>query len=158
MTASQYDVVVVGSGCAGLTAAIGLARAGFAVAVVESDKSAGSSGMLGGICSAESLIQPDILGPECVEALAWERRLIERGSFATDGRRIAGAIYRDADAFQSSYTILRPHFTHNLAELARSCGIAVRTETTVESLIREGRSIIGVATTRGPLYAQLVFL
>ena len=35
MTSSHFDVVVVGAGCAGLTAAIGLARAGFAVAVVE---------------------------------------------------------------------------------------------------------------------------
>ncbi len=42
MSVRQYDVVVVGAGCAGLTAAIGLARAGFAVAVVE------AAPMLGG--------------------------------------------------------------------------------------------------------------
>ena len=32
---SNYDVLVVGAGAAGLTAAIGLVKAGFAVAVVE---------------------------------------------------------------------------------------------------------------------------
>ncbi len=32
------------------------------------------------------------------------------------------------------------------------------TETTAESLIREGRRVIGVATTRGPLYGDLLFL
>jgi flavin-dependent dehydrogenase len=158
MTFAQYDVVVVGAGCAGLTAAIGLARAGFTVAVVESAKEVGVGGMIGGVCSAESLVQPDILGPEGIEASAWERRLIERGSFATDGRRLAGYIYRDADAFFPSYIVLRSRFNQKLAEAARAYGVTLQTETTVEGLIRDGRRIIGVATTHGPLYARLTFL
>jgi flavin-dependent dehydrogenase len=158
MTCAQYDVVVVGAGCAGLTAAIGLARAGFSVAVVEAAKATGGSGVIGGVCFAEGLIQPDILGSDGVESLAWERRLVERGSFATDGRRLAGCIYRDAEAFRSCYTVLRSHFTQNLAEAARALGAVLQTQTAVESLIRDGRRIIGVATTRGPMYARLVFL
>ncbi len=106
MSASRYDVVVVGAGCAGLTAALGLARTGFAVAVVEAAQ-VGGAGALGGVCFAENLVEPDILGADAVEALAWERRLIERGSFATDGRRLVGNIYRDADAFRHCYTVLR---------------------------------------------------
>jgi electron transfer flavoprotein-quinone oxidoreductase len=141
-----------------LTAALGLARAGFSVAVVEAAKEVGNVGLIGGICYAESLIQPDILGPAGVEVSACERRLIERGSFATDGRRLAGYIYRDADAFFPCYTVLRSRFNHNLAESARAYGVSLRTETTVESLIREGRRIIGVATTSGPLYGRLTFL
>jgi electron transfer flavoprotein-quinone oxidoreductase len=35
MSLSQYDVIVVGAGAAGLSAAIGLARGGFSVIVVE---------------------------------------------------------------------------------------------------------------------------
>ena len=35
MPASNFDVVVVGAGAAGLTAALGLARAGFRVAALE---------------------------------------------------------------------------------------------------------------------------
>jgi flavin-dependent dehydrogenase/ferredoxin-like protein FixX len=158
MTLVPYDVVIVGAGCAGLTAAVGLARAGFTVAVLEAAREAGGSGMLGGVCFAESLIQADILGAEEVEALPWEQRLIERGSFVTDGRRLAGYIYRDADAFFPCYTFLRSSFGQKLVEAARAYGVALHTETTVESLIRDGRRIIGAATTRGPFYAHLVFV
>jgi flavin-dependent dehydrogenase/ferredoxin-like protein FixX len=158
MTCAQYDVVIVGAGCAGLTAAIALGKAGFSVAVVETAKEAGVGGMIGGVCFAEGLVQPDILGADGVEALAWERRLIERGSFATDGRRLAGYIYRDADAFRPCYIVLRSHFTRSLAQAARAHGAVLHTQLTVESLIRDGRRISGVATRHGPLYAHLVFL
>jgi flavin-dependent dehydrogenase len=156
--ALQYDAVVVGAGYAGLTAAIGLARNGFAVAVVEAAQTVGEGGTLGGVCFAENLIQPDILGPAGMESLAWERRLVERGSFASDGRRLAGYIYRDADAFRPCYLVSRRRFLQHLAAAASAYGVVLQTETTVESLIREGRRIIGAATTHGPLYAPLVFL
>jgi electron transfer flavoprotein-quinone oxidoreductase len=158
MNRTQYDVVIVGAGCAGLTAAIGLARAGFTVVVVETAKEDCGAGLLGGVCFTDTLLQTDILGPEGMEPLAWERRLIERGSFFTDGRRITGTIYRDADAFLSCYTFLRSRFSKHLAEKAKGYGVELLTKSTVESLIRAGRRIIGVATTRGPLYAQLTFL
>ncbi len=158
MSFAQYDVVVVGAGCAGLTAAIGLSRAGFAVAIVEAAPMAGGGNELGGVCFAENLAHPEILGTEGVEALAWERRLIERGSFVTDGRRLVGSTYRDPDAFRHGYTVLRPLFDHHLAQIARTHGVALLAETTVEGLIRDGRRVIGVATSRGPLYGDLVFL
>lgn len=151
MDCSVYDVAVVGGGCAGLTAAIGLARAGFTVGVVEA-ADIGVSGSLGGVFRAEGL------SLEEVGALPWERRLIERGVFLTDGRRISGSYYRDADAFRHCFTVLRSRFDSHLAETARREGVEVRTATTVASLIREGRRIIGVATTHGPVYAKLTFL
>lgn len=155
---SNYDVVVVGAGCAGMTAAIGLARSGFAVAVLEAAAYPGAENWSGCVYFCENLAHPDILGPDGVESLAWERRLIERGSFVTNGHGLFGISYRDPRAFRHCYTVLRPIFDHHLAQIAVRHGIALLNETTAESLIREGNRVIGIATNRGPLYADLVFL
>src|SRR5579871_1113888 len=107
MAAANYDVVVVGAGAAGLTAAIGLARSGFSVAVVEAAPFPGAENWSGCVYFTENLAHPDILGPEAVEELAWERRLVERGFFLTDGHGFLGMTYREPAAFKNCYTVLR---------------------------------------------------
>ena len=108
MSLSQYDVIVVGAGAAGLSAAIGLARGGFSVIVVEAATYPGAENWSGCVYFCENLAHPDLLGPERVETLAWERRLVERGIFATDGHSLLGMTYRDPKAFRHCYTVLRP--------------------------------------------------
>src|SRR5437868_14807117 len=130
MSASNYDVVIVGAGAAGLTAAIGLARAGFAVAVVEAAVFPGAENWSGCVYFTENLAHPDILGPEGVEALAWERRLVERGFFLCDGHGLLGMTYRDANAFRHCYTVLRPIYDHHLAQAALRHGVPVLSQTT----------------------------
>src|SRR5258705_3695986 len=105
MNTSQYDVIIVGAGAAGLTAAIGLARAGFSTIVVEAAAFPGAENWSGCVYFCENLAHPKILGPEGVESLAWERRLVERGFFGTDGYGLLGMTYRDPAAFQHCYTV-----------------------------------------------------
>jgi electron transfer flavoprotein-quinone oxidoreductase len=155
---SKYDVVIVGAGAAGLTAAIGLARAGFAVAVLEAGPYPGAENWSGCVYFCENLAHPDILGPEGVETLAWERRLVERGFFATDGHGLLGMTYRDPEAFRNCFTVLRPIYDHHLAQFALNHGAMLFDRTTAESLIREDGRVIGVSTNRGALYGDLVFL
>jgi alkylation response protein AidB-like acyl-CoA dehydrogenase/flavin-dependent dehydrogenase/ferredoxin-like protein FixX len=176
MSLSQYDVVVVGAGAAGLSAAIGLARNGFSVIVVEAAAYPGAENWSGCVYFCENLAHPDLLGPARVDTLAWERRLVERGIFATDGYSLLGMTYREDKSeirnpksdnrnvqsygrtFRHCYTVLRPIYDHHLAQVAARHGVAILTETTAESLIRDGQRVIGVCTQRGPIYADLVFL
>src|SRR3954454_9311888 len=122
MPASNYDVVVVGAGAAGLTAALGLARAGFRVAALEAAAFPGAENWSGCVYFCENLAHPDILGPDGVEALAWERRRVEPAFFATDGQGLLGMTYRDPAAFRNCYTVLRPIFDHHIAQLAARLG------------------------------------
>jgi len=158
MGVANYDVVVVGAGAAGLSAAIGLAKADFSVLVLEAGAYPGAENWSGCVYFAESLADSDLLGPDGVESLAWERRLVERGIFSGNGHSFAGATYRDPTAFRNCYTVLRPIFDHHLAQVARQHGVTILSDTTAEGLIRERGRVIGVSTQRGPVYADLVFL
>src|SRR5947208_8958351 len=154
----QYDAVVVGAGPAGISAAIGLAKVGFATLVLEAGAFPGAENWSGCVYFAEALAHPDLLGPEGLESLAWERRLVERGFFLSDGETLLGASYQDRHAFDHCGTVLRPVFDRSLALEARRLGASILCETTVEGLIRERQRVIGVSTNRGPFYAPLVFL
>lgn len=158
LQSSQFDVLIVGAGCAGLSAAIGLAKAGARTCVVEAAVYPGAENWSGCVYFCESLAHPELLGPEGVEALAWERRLVQRGAYLCNGQSLLGLSYRDPKAFRRCYTVLRPVFDHHLGVLAEKHGVVLLTQTTAESLLRDEGRVVGVATNRGPLYADLTFL
>jgi electron transfer flavoprotein-quinone oxidoreductase len=156
MTPPRYDVLVVGAGYAGLTAAVALRRAGFTVSVVEAAPTPGAAAG-SDVIPTDLLAAADVLGEEFA-ALATERRLVERGRFLTDGAGCLGITYRDSDLFRSQWVVLRSTFLGSLAAVAARHGVVLQANTRGESLIREGGRIIGLATTAGPMYADLVFL
>jgi electron transfer flavoprotein-quinone oxidoreductase len=158
MSKKLWDVIIVGGGPAGITAALRLAREELDVLVVEAAVYPGAENWSGAVYFAESLADPSVLGAEELERAPYERRVVKRGFFATNGLTMAGAVYRDPETFRHCYTVLRPVYDRYLAERARQLGVTLLTETSVDGLIRQGEQVTGVHTDRGPLYGRLVFL
>ncbi len=159
MASWEYDVVIVGAGPAGITAAIALAKADIPVLVIEAGAFPGAENWSGAVYFTENLAQPDVLGEEVVRNSAHERPVTKRGFYIYNGHSLAGLSYRNPSTFTNCYTVLRPTYDHYLAELAKSFGAHILTETTVDGLLRdENNRIIGVHTDRGSIYADVVFL
>ena len=159
MASWKYDVVIVGAGPAGITAAIALAKAGIPVLVIEAGIFPGAENWSGAVYFTENLAQPDVLGEQAVRDSAYERPVTKRGFYIYNGHSLAGLSYRNPATFANCYTVLRPTYDHYLAELAKSFGAHVLTETTVDGLLRDDNNhIIGVHTDRGSIYADVVFL
>ena len=100
MPTANYDVIVVGAGPAGISAAIGLAKKNFDVLVIEAGAFPGAENWSGDIYFADQLADPDLLGPALVETLPFERRLARRGFFLCNGHSLAGASFRDPELFR----------------------------------------------------------
>ena len=158
MSRKLWDVIIVGGGPAGITAALRLAREDLDVLVVEAAVYPGAENWSGAVYFAENLADPKVLGPEELERAPYERRVVKRGLFTCNGLTMAGAEYRNTEAFRHCYTVLRPVYDRYLAERARQLGTTILNATTVDGLIRHNNRVVGVHTDRGPLYANVVFL
>ena len=154
----KFDVIIIGAGPAGVTAAGALAGTGLSVALLEAGVYAGAENWSGCVYFAEGLAEKDCFGTEAVEKAPFERRVVRRGTLMHNGLDVVGVELTNPDAFKNCYTVLRPIYDPYFADLARSKGAVHITETTVTSLIRKDNRVIGVQTNRGPLYADLTFI
>ena len=158
MTNYRFDVVIIGAGPAGVTAAGALAGSGISVALLEAGVYAGAENWSGCVYFAESLAEPDCFGLDAVEAAPFERRVTRRGTLLHNGLDVVGVELAEPSAFKNCYTVLRPVYDPYFAHLAAQKGAIHITETTVTSLLRKDGRVIGVQTNRGPLYAAIVFI
>jgi electron transfer flavoprotein-quinone oxidoreductase len=155
----KFDVVIVGAGPAGSTAAIELARAGLKVAVFERGEQPGAKNMFGGVLyytEALNELLPDF----------WEQAPIERYvtrhelTFLTPSSSFS--ISFTGNAFGSppynGVTLQRAKFDPWYASKAEEAGALLIPETVVDDLIWDGDKVIGVKTQRndGEVHADVV--
>lgn len=156
----NFDVIVVGGGPAGLSAAISAAQAGMKTVVIERGDYPGTKNVMGGVLYTKAT---DAVIPEFWKDAPLERPVIEqRYGFLKDQELIIGG-YRDpawGEPPYNAHTVLRVKFDRYLAEKAEKAGVMIIPETVVEDLLYKGDQVIGVRTGRaeGDLGAKVVIL
>jgi len=154
----QFDVIIIGCGPAGATAAGTLARVGLSVLVLETAVYAGAENWSGCVYFAENLAQPDAFGEAAVLSAPFERRLVRRGIYVQNGLDGVGISYQNPDTYRHCYTVLRPVYDPYWAGQIKTHGAMFLPKSTVTSLIRRNGRVVGVETEHGPVYAEVTFI
>jgi electron transfer flavoprotein-quinone oxidoreductase len=154
----KFDVIVVGAGMAGISAAITLAKAGLQVVVLERGQKPGSKNVMGGIFYNHYL--EEIVGDDWKLA-PFERPIIEERRWMMTPEAYIALDYKNFRNREHphSFSILRARFDPWFAEQAEKVGVMVVPETVVTRLIVKNNRVVGVATGRGDdLFAEVVII
>lgn len=159
MSEADFDVIVVGAGCAGSVAAYVAASAGKSVLMVERGNYAGAKNMTGGRIYSHSLkeVFPDFEQEAPLERKITHERiaLMDHESAMTIDFTSPELAVEGAD----SYSVLRGPFDQWLAEKAEEAGAEAIYGIPVEELIKdESGSVVGVRAGEDEITGQVVIL
>lgn len=161
----DFDVIVVGSGCAGAIAAYVAARKGKSVLVVERGEYAGAKNMSGGRLYAHSLrsvLDAYAEGDVRWEDIPFERKIThERISMMSPSSSVTLDFTSDQlkATGQESYSVLRADFDQWLASLAEDAGAEYICGIAVEELVKDDAgAVTGIRAGEDEISAQVVIL
>ncbi len=152
MPEEKFDVIIVGAGPAGVSAAIAAAKAGLNAVVLERGEYPGAKNVQGGILYTKMLdeIIPEFWkgkDPAPVERYITEQKIMLLSKDA------AIHVGFKSDKWKSEphncYSIIRVHFDRWYAKKAESLGAQIYSGVTVRSLIKKDGKICGVKTSEG---------
>ena len=160
----DFDVIVVGCGCAGAIAAYVAAKKGKSVLVVERGEYAGAKNMTGGriyVHSLRRVLDDYAEGDVDWDEIPFERKITHEriammepeGSTTID--YTGESLGRDG---QESYSVLRGVFDQWLMELCESAGCEVIPGIAVEDLVKDGNRVVGVRAGEDEITAQVVVI
>lgn len=158
MGRNAFDVIIVGAGPAGTTAALLLAGKGFKVALIERGEYPGAKNMFGGVLYGKVLseIIPEYWLKAPVERFV-NRKIItllaENSSVSLD---FNSSEYKTPP--YNGFVVHRSLFDRWYAQQAVNAGALLITQTKVENIVREGNQVVGVVTdkTQGILKGKVV--
>lgn len=158
MSETDFDAIVVGSGCAGAVAAYELARAGKSVLVVERGNFAGAKNMTGGRIYSHSLKK---VFPDFEREAPLERKIThERMAFMDPASQMAIDFTSPelAEEAKDSYSVLRAPFDQWLASKAEDAGAEYICGIAVEELLKEDGKVVGVRAGEDEITAEVTIV
>lgn len=158
MSDDKFDVIIVGAGLAGCTAAYLAAQAGLETLIIERGNFAGAKNMTGGRLYAHSLEQ---IFPNFADEAPVERCITrEKISFITDDSCFTMDYDAplDKDPASRSYSVLRSKFDQWLMEKAEEAGAQLIAGIRVDDLIQRDGKVCGVSGSGEELEADVVIL
>ncbi len=155
----DFEVIVIGSGCAGAVAAYVAASAGKSVLVIERGNFAGAKNMTGGRIYSHSLkkVFPDFEQEAPLERKITHERIAMLNSDSEMTIDFTSPVL--AEEGKDSYSVLRGPFDQWLAEKAESTGAEYIYGIAVEELLKdESGAVIGVRAGEDEISANVVIL
>ncbi|MBU4038097.1 MAG: FAD-dependent oxidoreductase, partial [Proteobacteria bacterium] len=155
-----FDVIVVGAGPAGASAAITAASSGLSVLVIERGEYAGAKNMAGGMLLAQVLQE---LIPDYWKEAPLQRPVEHHRIMMTSGERFLEIDFGNRGFLNppfNGFTVLRQKLDEWLVNKAKDAGALVITSTVVDDLLYEGEQVVGVKTRRpdGDVRSKIVIL
>ncbi len=152
----RFDVIVVGAGVAGLTAAYVLARNGFDVMVLERGNSCGEKNVSGGAFCGDSFQR--VFREVSAEAPI-ERHIKRRVLSCVSGHSVVSFDYCSGEEGHGlGFTVLRAAFDSWLGKQALEAGAEILNGVTVDSVVVHGGVARGVSVEGEALYSSVVIL
>ncbi len=145
----KFNVIVVGAGPAGSTAALRLAQKGIDVLLIERGKYAGSKNMFGGLLCYSPVLND--LFPHFWEQAPTERHIIRNITTFMTPEATTSSTFENKGFDQppyNSFTVYRPIFDRWYANKAVEAGAKLVCGCSVEDLLWEGKKIRGVRIGR----------
>jgi len=152
----KLDVVVVGAGLAGCSAAIGLARGGLQVALIERGLYPGSKNLSGGVLYGRILGE---LVPEYWREAPIERFITSQVVTFLTGETSFSIDFRTREFAEPPYngfSVLRGKFDRWMGERAEEAGVMLVPGTRVDRLIKRGENIVGIVAGEEEMYASVI--
>ena len=159
MSEADFDVIVVGAGCAGSVAAYVAASAGKSVLMVERGNYAGAKNMTGGRIYSHSLKE---VFPDFEQEAPLERKITHERIALMDHESAMTIDFTSPELAREgadSYSVLRGPFDQWLAEKAEEAGVEAIYGIPVEELVKdESGRVIGVRAGEDEITGQVVIL
>lgn len=153
---NKTQVIVVGGGPAGISAAITIARAGKQVVLIERGSFSGSKNVFGGAIYTQPTKE---IFPNFEESAPLERKTVAHKYVirTKDEAVTVGYIAKKEDEV-NSYSVIRAKFDRWMAQEAQKEGVILVTETLVKELIVRENKVVGVRTELEEYFSDIVIL